>query len=168
MFITTAQLHSTNPELRFSAGSNPARSVLEIRNGEDLWQFVPTGNKVKRLSSVNHTTKTIISARMFFKIKSVKNEIVPSNKTKKQERLVCNYLIVFFSCNNFFFLGLVFLFLLLCMICELGIHYCFVDVPSFLSKISAILKSLFETTNLVFNFNMESTSQTQIFTSMLT
>ena len=34
--ITTAQLHSTMPELRFCAGSNPARDVLEIRNGEDL------------------------------------------------------------------------------------------------------------------------------------
>ena len=34
--ITTAQLHSTKPELRFCAGSNPARGVSEIRNGEDL------------------------------------------------------------------------------------------------------------------------------------
>ena len=31
-----AQLHSTKPELRFCAGSNPARGVLEIRDGEDL------------------------------------------------------------------------------------------------------------------------------------
>ena len=46
--ITTAQLHSTKPELRFCAGSNPARGVSEIRDGEDL-----------RLSSVNHNTKTI-------------------------------------------------------------------------------------------------------------
>ena len=34
--ITTAQLHSTKSELRFCAGSNPARSGLEIRDGEDL------------------------------------------------------------------------------------------------------------------------------------
>ena len=34
--ITTAQLHSTNPELRFCTGSNPARGVSEIRDGEDL------------------------------------------------------------------------------------------------------------------------------------
>ena len=34
--ITTAQLHSRKPELRFCAGSNPARGVLEIRDGEDL------------------------------------------------------------------------------------------------------------------------------------
>ena len=34
--ITTAQLHSTKPEFRFCAGSNPARGVSEIRDGEDL------------------------------------------------------------------------------------------------------------------------------------
>ena len=34
--ITTAQLPSTKPELRFCAGSNPARGVSEIRDGEDL------------------------------------------------------------------------------------------------------------------------------------
>ena len=37
--ITTAQLHSTKPELRFGAGSNHARSMSEIRDGEDLWQW---------------------------------------------------------------------------------------------------------------------------------
>ena len=39
MVITTAQLHSTKPELRLCAGSNPACGVLEIRNGENLWQW---------------------------------------------------------------------------------------------------------------------------------
>ena len=34
--IATAQLHSTKPELRFCAGSNPARGMSEIRDGEDL------------------------------------------------------------------------------------------------------------------------------------
>ena len=38
MVITTAQLHSTILELRFCAGSNPA-CVMEIRDGEDLWQW---------------------------------------------------------------------------------------------------------------------------------
>ena len=37
--ITTEQLHSTKPQLRFCAGSNPAHGVLEIPNGEDLWQW---------------------------------------------------------------------------------------------------------------------------------
>ena len=34
--ITTAQLHSTKPELRFCTGSNPAHGVSEIHDGEDL------------------------------------------------------------------------------------------------------------------------------------
>ena len=34
--MTTAQLHSTKPELRFCADSNPARGMSEIRDGEDL------------------------------------------------------------------------------------------------------------------------------------
>ena len=34
--ITTAQLHSTKSELRFCTGSNPARSMSEIHDGEDL------------------------------------------------------------------------------------------------------------------------------------
>ena len=34
--ITTAQIHSTKPELRFCAGSNPARGASEICDGEDL------------------------------------------------------------------------------------------------------------------------------------
>ena len=33
---TTAQLHSTMPELRFCTVSNPACGMLEIRDGEDL------------------------------------------------------------------------------------------------------------------------------------
>ena len=37
--ITTAQLHSAKLKLRYCAGSNPARSVLEIRDGEDLSQW---------------------------------------------------------------------------------------------------------------------------------
>ena len=34
--ITTTQLHSSKPELRFCAGSNPARGVSDICDGEDL------------------------------------------------------------------------------------------------------------------------------------
>ena len=34
--ITNAQLHSTRLELMFCAGSNPGRSVLVFRDGEDL------------------------------------------------------------------------------------------------------------------------------------
>ena len=34
--ITTAQLHSTKPELRFCAGSNPACGMSEIPDGKEL------------------------------------------------------------------------------------------------------------------------------------
>ena len=34
--ITTAQLHSTKPELTFCVGSDSACGVLEIRDGNDL------------------------------------------------------------------------------------------------------------------------------------
>ena len=37
--ITTAQLHSRKPELRFSTGSNSALNVSEIRDGEDLCKW---------------------------------------------------------------------------------------------------------------------------------
>ena len=36
--ITTVQLHSTKPELMFCAGWNPTGGVLEIRDGDYLWQ----------------------------------------------------------------------------------------------------------------------------------
>ena len=36
VIINNAQLHSTKPELRFCAGSNPVCGVLESRDGEDL------------------------------------------------------------------------------------------------------------------------------------
>ena len=84
VLITTAQLHSTKSELRFCAGSNPAWHIgdncttsfnlawtqvlrgfkpCSRRVGDSRWwrslTMVPAGNKAKRLSSVNHTTKTI-------------------------------------------------------------------------------------------------------------
>ena len=37
--ITATQFHSRKPELRFCAGSNPARCVPLIDDGEDLWQW---------------------------------------------------------------------------------------------------------------------------------
>ena len=36
---TSAQLHSIKPELWLSIGSNPARVVLEICNGDNLWKI---------------------------------------------------------------------------------------------------------------------------------
>ena len=37
--ISTLQLHSTKPELKFYAVWNRARGVSEIRDDEDLWQW---------------------------------------------------------------------------------------------------------------------------------
>ena len=39
LVITTAQNYTTMPEVRFWAGSNPARVVSEIRDGEDVWKW---------------------------------------------------------------------------------------------------------------------------------
>ena len=39
MSTTTAQLHSTKPQLRFCTDLNPACSMSEIHDGEDLWQW---------------------------------------------------------------------------------------------------------------------------------
>ena len=36
LVIATAQLHSTVPELRFCADSNPARGMSETCDGEDI------------------------------------------------------------------------------------------------------------------------------------
>ena len=58
MVITTAQPHSTKPEHRFCAGSNPAGSVSEILDGEDLCQWSRLQIRLNAFSSVNHTTKT--------------------------------------------------------------------------------------------------------------
>ena len=79
--ITTAQLHSTKHELRLCGGLNSPRSVSEICDNEilsEILTMVPAGNKAKRPSSVNHTTKQfiIIINRVLFRpltIKSVRN-----------------------------------------------------------------------------------------------
>lgn len=36
VIVTTTQLNSTKPEVRFRAGLNPACGVTDIRDGEDL------------------------------------------------------------------------------------------------------------------------------------
>ena len=73
MVITIAKLYSTNSGLRFYAGSNPALSVSEICDGENIqrcsqWSCLKVRRKHnvrrkrkvrrKRYSSVNYSTKT--------------------------------------------------------------------------------------------------------------
>ena len=63
--IASAQLHLTKPELRFCAGSNPARGVSEIRDGEDLWQW---SRLEIRLSTFHRSTipqKQFIHGQLF-------------------------------------------------------------------------------------------------------
>ena len=54
MVNTTTQLHSTKPEIRFFASSNPAYSMLEIRDGEELWQW--SRLEIKRYAFRRSTT----------------------------------------------------------------------------------------------------------------
>ena len=72
MVITTVQLHSTKPKLRFCAGSNPVWHVGDSRWWGSL-RMVPAGNKVKCLLSVNHTTKTIHHHHHSSTLKSLKS-----------------------------------------------------------------------------------------------
>ena len=58
--LTTAQLHSINSELRFCAGSSPARGVSDICDGENLWQWSRLEIRDKRSSLVNYSAKTSI------------------------------------------------------------------------------------------------------------
>ena len=89
--ITTLQLHLTlvtrhmsqvtcdydltKPELRFCANSNPARGVSEIRDGEGTLTMVLAGNKAKRLSSVYHTTKTILHHSSPWRLKRIHSNL---------------------------------------------------------------------------------------------
>ena len=70
--ITTAQIHSTKPELRLCADSNRARGVSEIHDGEGLWQWSRLEIRLKafRRSTIpqkqfiiiihNHTLQTLL------------------------------------------------------------------------------------------------------------
>ena len=77
--ITTAQPHSTKPELRSCAVSNPARGFSESRDGE-------ARIKAKRLSSVNHTIKTIHRLHHHFHHK----ELSCHNVITETKNIECN------------------------------------------------------------------------------
>ena len=66
--ITTAQLHSTKPELRLCAGSNPARGVLEIRDGEDLWQWFRLEIRLNAFRRSTIPQKQFIKSEWYWKI----------------------------------------------------------------------------------------------------
>ena len=64
--ITTAQLHSTKPELTFCADSNPARGVSEIRDGEDLWQWSQLEIRLNAFRRLTMPQKQFIIIIIFF------------------------------------------------------------------------------------------------------
>ena len=75
MSQVTCDYDLTKPELRFSTSSNPARGVSEIRDGEGTMTMVPAGNKAKRLSSVYHTTKTILYHSSSWRLKRIHSNL---------------------------------------------------------------------------------------------
>ena len=66
--ITTAQLHATKPELRFRTGSNPAHGGLEIRDGEDLWQWSRLGIRLNAFRRSNIPQKQFIIIKVLIKL----------------------------------------------------------------------------------------------------
>ena len=55
MVVAIAHLHTTKPELRFCAGSNPGLGVLDFHDGEDLWQWSRSRLEI-RLSAYRRLT----------------------------------------------------------------------------------------------------------------
>ena len=62
--IVTVEFHSTKSEIRFCAGSNPAASVLEICDGESLWQWSPLEIRVNAFHKLNIPQKQFIIMMM--------------------------------------------------------------------------------------------------------
>ena len=55
----TVQLHSTKPELKFCAGSNPVCNVSKICDVADLWQWFRLEIRLNAFRRSNHTIKII-------------------------------------------------------------------------------------------------------------
>ena len=75
--FTTAQLHWTKPELRFCAGSSPAGGMLEIHDGEDLWQWSQLEIRL------NKFRRSTIPQKQFIIIIIIIIIIIMSQKTNK-------------------------------------------------------------------------------------
>ena len=71
MVITTTQLYSPKPELRFWAGLYTARGVLEIRDGEVEWSWLET---------------TLIIVQLFHKSNSSSFSSKTTTKKNKKKR----------------------------------------------------------------------------------
>ena len=75
--ITTAQLHSAKPELRFCAGSNPARVVSEIRDGEYLWRWSWLEIRLNILRQSTIPQKQFIIISSSWSTGSFRNAVLP-------------------------------------------------------------------------------------------
>ena len=64
--ITTVQLHSKKPKLRFCAGSNPACGVSEIRDGKDLWQWSRLEIRLNAFRRSTIPQRQFISSTLWF------------------------------------------------------------------------------------------------------
>ena len=64
---TTAEFHSTKSELNSCAGTNPARGVSEIRDGEDLWQWSRLEIKLNAFRRSTIPQKQFITLTLFQK-----------------------------------------------------------------------------------------------------
>ena len=93
--ISTAQLHSTKPEVRFCAGSNPAHGSSEIYDGEDLWQW--SWLKIK----VNASSRSTIPQKQFIII--ISSSSSSSSSSIISNSIYCNksgYYAVSCDCND--------------------------------------------------------------------
>ena len=104
--ITTAQVHSTKPELRFCGDSNHACGVSEIHDGEDLWHW-------SRLEiRLNPFRRSTIPQKQFIII--AYNESFPWTRYFLKLRIVvfCCIVSKFFNLCYFFILIIFLLFII--------------------------------------------------------
>ena len=71
-------VHSTKPEFRFCAGSNPARGVSKIRNREDLWQWFRLEIRLKAFhwSTISQKQFIIIHGHLLIVFEEISSIII--------------------------------------------------------------------------------------------
>ena len=82
MVITTAELQSTKPGLRLSAGSSPARGVSKIQDGEDLWQCSRLEIRLNAFRQSTVTPNKIIHHHQMKNLQEIFNSIYGSEVIK--------------------------------------------------------------------------------------
>ena len=94
--ITTAQLHSKNPEFGFCTGSNPACSKSEIQDGRNLCQW-------SRLEIWLDTFRWLtIPQKQFIITRNIRKHFFPENHKKSFQAIFFNSFFFFFF---FFWVG---------------------------------------------------------------